>query len=122
MSSYRAINDNDISYMLTIMICEGGKKVMIAQKIKKLREARNWSQAELARRVDVTRNGVNSWEQGLSMPSPACLGELAKVFSVSTDYLLGIESLERVNVSGLDSKEVALLTELADMLRNKDHK
>jgi transcriptional regulator with XRE-family HTH domain len=122
MSSYRAINDNDISYMLTIMICEGGKKVMIAQKIKKLREARNWSQAELARRVDVTRNGVNSWEQGLSMPSPACLVELAKVFSVSTDYLLGIESLERVNVSGLDSKEVALLTELADMLRNKDHK
>lgn len=122
MSSYRATNDNDISYMLTIMICEGGKKVMIAQKIKKLREARNWSQAELARRVDVTRNGVNSWEQGLSMPSPACLVELAKVFSVSTDYLLGIESLERVNVSGLDSKEVALLTELADMLRNKDHK
>ena len=122
MSSYRAINDNDISYMLTIMICEGGRKVMIAQKIKKLREARNWSQAELARRVDVTRNGVNSWEQGLSMPSPACLVELAKVFSVSTDYLLGIESLERVNVSGLDSKEVALLTELADMLRNKDHK
>ena len=108
--------------MLTIMICEGGKKVMIAQKIKKLREARNWSQAELARRVDVTRNGVNSWEQGLSMPSPACLVELAKVFSVSTDYLLGIESLERVTVSGLDSKEVALLTELADMLRNKDHK
>ena len=122
MSSYRATNDNDISYMLTIMICEGGKKVMIAQKIKKLREARNWSQAELARRVDVTRNWVNSWEQGLSMPSPACLVELAKVFSVSTDYLLGIESLERVNVSGLDSKEVALLTELADMLRNKDHK
>ena len=96
--------------------------VMIAQKITKLREARNWSQAERARRVDVTRNGVNSWEQGLSMPSPACLVELAKVFSVSTDYLLGIESLERVNVSGLDSKEVALLTELADMLRNKDHK
>ena len=58
----------------------------------------------------------------LPLGSPACLVELAKVFSVSTDYLLGIESLERVNVSGLDSKEVALLTELADMLRNKDHK
>lgn len=91
---------------------------MIAEKIKKLREARGWSQAELARRLSVTRNGVNSWEQGLSMPSPACLVDLAKVFSVSTDYLLGIENLDSVNVTGLGAKEVALLTEMADMLRN----
>lgn len=95
---------------------------MIAEKIKKLREARGWSQAELARRLSVTRNGVNSWEQGLSMPSPACLVDLAKVFSVSTDYLLGIESLDSVNVTGLSAKEVALLTEMADMLRNKNEK
>ena len=95
---------------------------MIAEKIKKLREARGWSQAELARRLSVTRNGVNSWEQGLSMPSPACLVDLAKVFSVSTDYLLGIESLDSVNVTGLSAKEVALLTEMADMLRGKTEK
>ena len=92
---------------------------MIAEKIKKLREARGWSQAELARRLSVTRNGVNSWEQGLSMPSPACLVDLAKVFSVSTDYLRGIENLDSVNVTGLGAKEVALLTEMADMLRNR---
>lgn len=95
---------------------------MIAEKIKKLREARGWSQAELARRLSVTRNGVNSWEQGLSMPSPACLVDLAKVFSVSTDYLLGIENLDSVNVTGLSAKEVALLTEMADMLRDKTEK
>lgn len=56
---------------------------MIAEKIKALREARGWSQAELSRRLGITRNGVNSWEQGLSMPSPACLVDLAKVFGVS---------------------------------------
>ncbi len=95
---------------------------MIAEKIKKLREARGWSQAELARRLGVTRNGVNSWEQGLSMPSPACLVELARVFSVSTDYLLGIENLDSVNVTGLSDREIALLTEMADMLRNKGEK
>ena len=43
---------------------------MIAEKIKALREARGWTQAELARRMGITRNGVNSWEQGLSVPSP----------------------------------------------------
>ena len=83
---------------------------MTADRIRALREARGWTQAELARRLNITRNGVNSWEQGLSMPSPACL-------VVSTDYLLGVERLEAVNVTGLDEKDVAILAQLADRLR-----
>ena len=90
---------------------------MTAERIKALREARGWTQAELARLINITRNGVNSWEQGLSMPSPACLVDLSKVFSVSTDYLLGVERLETVNVTGLDEKDVAMLAQLADRLR-----
>lgn len=90
---------------------------MTADRIKALRETRGWTQAELARRLNITRNGVNSWEQGLSMPSPACLVDLAKLFSVSTDYLLGVERLETVNVTGLDEKDVAMLAQLAERLR-----
>lgn len=90
---------------------------MTSERIKTLRETRGWTQAELARRLNITRNGVNSWEQGLSMPSPACLVDLAKLFSVSTDYLLGIERLETVNVRGLKDEDVALLAQLADRLR-----
>ncbi len=91
---------------------------MTADRIRVLREARGWTQAELARRLSITRNGVNSWEQGLSMPSPACLVDLAKLFSVSTDYLLGVERLETVNVTGLNEEDIALLAQLADRLRN----
>ena len=91
---------------------------MTAERIKVLREARGWTQAELARRLSITRNGVNSWEQGLSMPSPACLVDLAKLFSVSTDYLLGVERLETVNVTGLNEEDIALLAQVADRLRN----
>lgn len=90
---------------------------MTADRIKALRETRGWTQAELARRLNLTRNGVNSWEQGLSMPSPACLVDLAKLFSISTDYLLGVERLETVNVTGLDEKDVAMLAQLAERLR-----
>lgn len=90
---------------------------MTAERIKALREARGWTQAELARRLSITRNGVNSWEQGLSMPSPACLVDLAKLFSVSTDYLLGVERLDAVNVTGLNEEDIALLAQLADRLR-----
>ena len=90
---------------------------MTADRIKALRESRGWTQAELARRMNMTRNGINSWEQGLSMPSPACLVDLAKLFSVSTDYLLGVERLDAVNVTGLNEEDIALLAQLADRLR-----
>ena len=95
---------------------EGGG-VMTAERIKALREARGWTQAELARRMNMTRNGINSWEQGLSMPSPPSLVDLAKLFSVSTDYLLGVENHSTVNVTGLNEEDVALLAQLADRLR-----
>lgn len=90
---------------------------MTADRIKALREARGWTQAELARKMNMTRNGINSWEQGLSMPSPPSLVDLARLFSVSTDYLLGVENYSAVNVTDLNEADVALLAQLADRLR-----
>ena len=91
---------------------------MTADRIKALRESRGWTQAELARRMNMTRNGINSWEQGLSMPSPQSLVDLARLFSVSTDYLPGVEKHNTVNVTGLDEKDVALIAQLAERLRS----
>lgn len=91
---------------------------MTADTIKHLREARGWTQAELARRLHISRNGVNTWEQGLSMPSPHFLVELAHIFSVSTDYLLGVESLHTINVFELSDRDIAMLADFADRLRN----
>lgn len=91
---------------------------MTADRIKALRDSRGWTQAELARRMNMTRNGINSWEQGLSMPSPQSLVDLARLFSVSTDYLLGVEKHNTVNVTGLDEKDVALIAQLAERLRS----
>ena len=90
---------------------------MIAERIKALRQARGWTQSELARRMGVTRNGINSWEQGLSMPSLSSLVELSKTFSVTTDYILGLEHLQTINVSGLSERDVAILEEISDRLR-----
>ena len=90
---------------------------MVAEKVKTLREARGWTQAELARRLGLTRNGVNSWEQGLSTPSPASLVDLATIFHVSADYLLGLDATATIDVSGLDERDVATLSALAERLR-----
>lgn len=93
---------------------------MIADKIKALREAAGLTQAELARALSLTRGGVNSWEQGLSTPSPASIVEIARFFSVSTDYLLGVDDGATISVKGLNDKNVALLTELVRQLKEKE--
>ena len=79
---------------------------MIDQKIKMLREKRGITQAELAKRLGITRSGVNAWEMGISTPSTQYVILLAKFFNVSTDYLLGLSptpygSLLAVNAEAL---------------------
>ena len=64
---------------------------MIADTIKLLRTARSMTQADLAKKLNITRSSVNAWEMGISVPSTTYIVELAQLFHVSTDYLLGIE-------------------------------
>ena len=65
---------------------------MIAEKIKSLRQQDSLTQAELAKRLGITRSSVNAWEMGISAPSTQYLVELANIFKVSVDYLLGIDT------------------------------
>lgn len=85
---------------------------MVAERIKVLREGHGLTQAELARRLGVTRSGVNAWEMGVSVPSTQYIVELALLFEVSTDYLLGINSGATVSVEGLGDEEIASVVEV----------
>lgn len=79
---------------------------MIAEKIKHLREKNNLTQSALAKKLNVTRSSVNAWEMGISVPSTALLVELAKLFQVSTDYLLGLEHKATLDISSLNEEEI----------------
>lgn len=61
---------------------------MIGQRIAALRKNARMSQAELARALGVSPSAVGMYEQGRREPAAATLVQLAKVFQVSTDYLL----------------------------------
>ena len=62
---------------------------MIADGIKSLREQQNMTQSNLAKQLGITRSSVNAWEMGISVSSTQYIVELAYIFYVSTDYLLG---------------------------------
>lgn len=91
---------------------------MVADKIKLLREQCGMTQTQLSKRLGITRSGVNAWEMGISVPSTQYIVELAHMFKVSTDFLLGIDTTSTVNVSGLNDDDVALVNSIVQHLRN----
>ena len=80
---------------------------MLGQRIDTLRRALSWSQVELAKRLGVAKQTVSNWENDNIQPSIEMLVRLAKIFNVTTDYLLGLEDTPRISVAGLPDTVVA---------------
>lgn len=93
---------------------------MIADRIKSLREQQNKTQSELAKQLGITRSSVNAWEMGISVPSTQYLVELANIFNVSTDYLLGVNNSASISVAGLSDKDIELIHSIILHLKTKN--
>ena len=71
----------------------------VSQKIKHLREKNKKSQEELASSLNVKRYTVSDWENERTEPNIESIIKLCKIFNVSADYLLGIETSNFFNES-----------------------
>ena len=92
---------------------------MIADRIKTLREQNGYTQASLAKQLSITRASVNAWEMGISVPSTQYIVELANIFKVSTDFLLGVNSTATIRVDGLADDDIELVQNLISHLRKR---
>lgn len=77
------------------------------------------TQTDLAKKLNITRGSVNAWEMGISIPSTTYIVELAQLFHVSTDYLLGLSDNVTLDVSYLNEREIQLVYELIQYFRTK---
>ena len=66
----------------------------ISENIRRLRKERTMTQEQLAEALGVTVGAVYKWENALTVPEIRVLVELADLFGVSVDYLLGYEVRE----------------------------
>ena len=62
---------------------------MLSENIKRLRKSKGLSQEELAVKLNVVRQTVSKWEQGLSVPDADLLIALSEAFETSVSTLLG---------------------------------
>ena len=92
---------------------------MLGQRICELRAHLGWSQVELSRRLRVSKQTVSNWENDNIQPSIEMLVRLSQIFGVTTDYLLGLEDVPRLNVEGLPQNFVAHLTLLIEDYRSR---
>ena len=71
---------------------------MLNENIKSIRKSKGLSQQELAVKLNVVRQTVSKWEQGLSVPDSDMLISISEVFETPVSTLLG----EKVTTSEVD--------------------
>lgn len=70
---------------------EGEGNTMLGNRITELRKACDMSQKELGEKLGVSASAIGMYEQGRREPNKAMMIAIAKLFGVTTDYLLGAE-------------------------------
>ncbi len=60
-------------------------------KLFQLRKKGGFTQAELAEKLNVSRQAISKWEMGTAIPDIENMLSLSKLFSVSIDYLVNDE-------------------------------
>lgn len=75
---------------------------MLSENMKVIRKSKGLSQQELAVRLNVVRQTVSKWEQGLSVPDSDMLVSISEVLETPVSTLLG-ESVIAPEVDGLQA-------------------
>ena len=87
--------------------------------LKTLRVKKNMTQAQLAQKLGLIKSVISAYETGLRLPSYDVLIHISKIFNVSTDYLLGLERKQEIDLSGLSDDEITALMNLIKAMKRR---
>lgn len=97
----------------------------LGMRLKELREARHLSQTEVAKSLKLNPTVISQYESDSIQPSVDMIIALSSFYHVTTDYLLGLENNHSVDIDGLTSNEIDILShinEIFDKYVNDTHK
>ena len=92
--------------------------INFGNRLKKLRTQNNMSQAQLGDRLGLSKSLISAYENGIRMPSYESLISLSRLFKVSTDYLLGVENTNVLDLSGLTEQEAVAIKNLVKAMQH----
>jgi len=88
--------------------------VDFGMRLKELRTAKRLSQVQLAELINVSKSVISAYENDIRMPSYDILIKLARIFKVTSDYLLGINKQKSLDVSSLSKNQFEIICNLMD--------
>ena len=91
---------------------------MFGDIVKNLRLSYNLSQVQMVKELNVSKQTVSNWENNNILPSIEMLVKISRFFSVSTDYLLEMESRTYLEVSGLSDTQLAHIQQIINDILN----
>lgn len=93
--------------------------VDFGNRLKALRLKSNMTQGQLAKKLNLTKSVISAYETDLRLPSYDVLIHIAKIYNVTTDYLLGLERKQEIDFSGLTNEEIEAVLNLIKVMRKK---
>ena len=88
-------------------------------RIKELRQQHRLFQEQLGRKVDRSKSVISSYENNLKIPPLEVLTQMAIVFNVSLDYLVGIDKNQMLSVEGLSDQQKQIVQTIIFELKDK---
>lgn len=88
-----------------------------SEKLRLLREAKHLTQAQVAERIGMSKAMISAYETASKAPSVEALMKLSRLYRVSVDYLLFLDTPKYIDVSDLSDEEVSLLAAVADRMK-----
>ena len=83
-----------------------------------LRAEIDWSQKELADKIDADQAQISGYERGEALPSVGVIKRLANIFNVTTDYLLFDENDGKASAKIKNKDLLQLFTEIEELDEN----
>lgn len=87
--------------------------------LRTLRIQNDMTQEQLSKKLGMTKSVISAYETGLRMPSYEVLIDIAKIFKVTTDFLLGLERKQEIDLSGLTDEEIDALFNLIKAMKHR---
>ena len=97
---------------------------MLKDNIKTIRKSKGLSQEELAIKLNVVRQTISKWEQGLSVPDAEMLINISEVFETPVSEILGenIEKKEKDDLKVISEKLEVINEQLSNYQKEKRKK
>lgn len=98
--------------------------VLFGDTIRALRVSKRMTQAELSKRLGISRPMISAYENENRQPSHETLVKMTGIFNCSMDEIYGLDKVDRtkkyIEVTGMNRAHRHLIEELIDVILEKE--